>query len=131
MGMGRWVGPCSTLQGAPLTDLEAISRYFRACGDRAPKLKQPGSSSVPYPSTWARPRKVPSPPGQCLWPWNLPSSVLKRFTVPSAQPKRICDQRKKDQRKREEAARRDPGTLTRASALRSPASRCPGPSTGR
>lgn len=36
---------------------------------------------------------MPSPPGQCLWPWNLPSSVLKSFTVLSAQPTRICRQR--------------------------------------
>lgn len=37
---------------------------------------------------------MPSPPGQCLWPWNLPSSVLKCFTVLSAQPTRICGQRR-------------------------------------
>lgn len=48
----------------------------------------------PYPSAWARPRNVPSPPGQCLWPRNLPSSVLKRLTVRSAQPIRTCGQRR-------------------------------------
>lgn len=83
-----------------------------------------------YPSTWARPRNVPSPPGHCLWPWNLPSSVLKCFTVPSAQPTRIWGQRSTGWRGERCGSAR--GRLPAPTVSgRSPVSRRPHPNTGR
>lgn len=71
----------------------------------------------------------PPPPGHCLWPWNLPSSVLKCFTVPSAQPTRICGQRSTGWRG--ERGGRAPDSQLRLLSGRSPVSRHPHPNTGR
>ena len=86
-------GPCHAGQAHITSGLSAISRSSSGSLNTLATTWAFLQGAWSYPSTWARPRNVPSPPGHCLWPWNLPSSVLKCFTVPSAQPTRICGQR--------------------------------------